>query len=96
MSKKALNPLIITRSEPIPISQKMLQKTPNIPIISKSAPGSYYGDFFVGSPRSGLDFEQSKKCEILLRDLSEDTPVDEPKDSVSTLSGELSHEKEIS
>lgn len=93
MSKKAPSPLIITRSAPIPISQKL----PYPPICSKSAPASY-SDFFIGSPQSGLNFEQSRKCSMLLQSLSsEDNFVDdEPKDPVSVLSGELVIEREDS
>lgn len=74
MSKKAPSPLIITRSEPIPISQKL----PYTPIFSKSAPTSY-SDLFIGSPRSGLSYEQSKKCSLLLG-LHNNNPLDDSKD----------------
>lgn len=74
MSKKAPSPLIITRSEPISISQKKL----NTPIITKSAPESY-SDFFIGSPRSGLSYEQSKKCSLLLGSHN-NNPLDDSKD----------------
>ncbi|MCF8493954.1 MAG: hypothetical protein K9G65_00925 [Rickettsiaceae bacterium] len=90
MSKKAPSPIIIGRSEPIPISPKTL----HTPIISQSAPGSYY-DFFVGSPRSGeiLDLYKSNK---LLTKLSlaigEKNPIDEDIDQ-SLLVGEKSEEE---
>jgi hypothetical protein len=90
MSKKAPSPIIIGRSEPIPISPKTL----HTPIISQSAPGSYYV-FFVGSPRSGeiLDLYKSNK---LLTKLSlaigEKNPIDEDIDQ-SLLVGEKSEEE---
>ncbi len=88
MSKKAPSPLIITRSEPIPISQKL----PYTPIFSKSAPTSY-SDVFIGSPRSGLILEQSRKCSMLLSSHN-DNPLDDSKDQ--PLIGELVIEREDS
>ena len=88
MSKKAPSPLIITRSQPIPISQKL----PHTPIISKSAPESYH-DFFIGSPRSGLSYEQSKKCSLLLGSHNNNS-LDDSKDQ--PLIGEVVIEREDS
>ena len=91
MSKKAPSPIIIGRSEPIPISPKTL----HTPIISKSAPGSCY-DFFVGSPRSGEILDLYKSSNKLLIKLSlgigEKNPVDEDIDQ-SLLVGEKSEEE---
>ncbi len=64
----------MSKSQPISILQKNLKT----PIISKSAPESYY-DFFIGSPRSGLSYEQSKKCSLLLG-LHNNNPLDDSKD----------------
>ena len=89
MSKKAPSPLIITRSEPIPISQKL----PYPSIFSKSAPVSY-SDLFIGSPRSGLIIEKAKKCELLFLDRPKDDQLDEPKEL--TLTGEGANENEYS
>ena len=91
MSKKAPSPIIIGRSEPIPISPKTL----HTPIISQSAPGSYY-DFFVGSPRSGEILELYIRSTKLLTKLSlaigEKNPIDEDIDQ-SLLVGEKSEEE---
>ena len=91
MSKKTPNPIIIGRSEPIPISPKTL----HTPIISQSAPGSYY-DFFVGSPRSGEILDLYKSNNKLLTELSLEirakNSVDEDNDQLS-LVGEKSEEE---
>ncbi len=78
----------MSKSQPISILQKNLKT----PIISKSAPESYY-DFFIGSPRSGLSYEQSKKCALLLGS-HKNNPVDNSKDQ--PLTGELVIESEDS
>ncbi|MBA2628959.1 MAG: hypothetical protein H0U78_02870 [Rickettsiaceae bacterium] len=89
MAKQVSSPIIIRRSEPIPISSKTID-TP----ISKSAPGSYR-DFFVGSPRSGEILDLYKSSNKLLTKLSLDigkkNPVDEDIDQ-SLLVGESEEE----
>jgi hypothetical protein len=79
MAKEILNPL--KKTPPMQIPGKKVEESKS-PSVSKSTPNKYDDeDFFVGSPKSGLSLEQSKNCESLfLLILSEEDPVDEPKD----------------
>ena len=76
MAKEILNPL---KKTTYANTRKKVEESKSHSV-SKSTPNKYDDeDFFVGSPKSGL--EQSKNCESLfLLTLSEEDPVDEPKD----------------